>query len=57
MSRSGPIPIKLRNVCPNGGLIGKMTIIIARIYPMLYYERTEAGESSKALLNLNLLYI
>ncbi|XP_012059168.1 PREDICTED: breast cancer type 2 susceptibility protein homolog [Atta cephalotes] len=43
--RSGPIPIKLRNVCPNGGLIGKMTIVVARVYPMLYYEKTASGDS------------
>ncbi|EGI61921.1 PREDICTED: breast cancer type 2 susceptibility protein-like isoform X1 [Acromyrmex echinatior] len=43
--RSGPIPIKLRNVCPSGGLIGKMTIVVARVYPMLYYEKTASGDS------------
>ncbi|XP_070151089.1 breast cancer type 2 susceptibility protein homolog isoform X2 [Polyergus mexicanus] len=43
--RSGPIPIKLCNVCPNGGLIGKMTIIVARVYPTLYHEKTASGDS------------
>ncbi|XP_020286259.1 breast cancer type 2 susceptibility protein-like isoform X2 [Pseudomyrmex gracilis] len=43
--RSGPIPIRLRNVCPNGGLIGKMTVLVARVYPMLYHERTASGDS------------
>ncbi|XP_029670385.1 breast cancer type 2 susceptibility protein homolog isoform X3 [Formica exsecta] len=43
--RSGPIPIKLCNVCPNGGLIGKMTIIVARVYPTLYHEKTVSGDS------------
>ncbi|EZA50099.1 Breast cancer type 2 susceptibility protein-like protein [Ooceraea biroi] len=43
--RSGPIPIKLRNVCASGGLIGKMTITVARVYPMLYHERTASGDS------------
>ncbi|XP_011879732.1 PREDICTED: breast cancer type 2 susceptibility protein homolog [Vollenhovia emeryi] len=43
--RSGPIPIKLRNVCPSGGLISKMTIVIARVYPMLYHEKTASGDS------------
>ncbi|XP_029168135.1 breast cancer type 2 susceptibility protein homolog [Nylanderia fulva] len=42
---SGPIPIKLHNVCPNGGLIGKMTIIVARVYPTLYHEKTASGDS------------
>ncbi|XP_071566622.1 uncharacterized protein [Temnothorax nylanderi] len=43
--RSGPIPIKLRNVCPSGGLIGEMTIVVARVYPMLYHEKTTSGDS------------
>ncbi|XP_050456602.1 breast cancer type 2 susceptibility protein homolog isoform X2 [Cataglyphis hispanica] len=43
--RSGPIPIKLCNVCPSGGLIGKMTIIAARVYPTLYHEKTASGDS------------
>ncbi|XP_036144157.1 breast cancer type 2 susceptibility protein isoform X2 [Monomorium pharaonis] len=42
---SGPIPIELRNVCPSGGLIGKMTIVVARVYPMLYHEKTVSGDS------------
>lgn len=49
--RSGPIPIKLCNVCPSGGLIGKMTIIVARVYPTLYHEKTASGDSSKTCLN------
>lgn len=48
---SRPISIKLRNVCPNGGLIGKMTIIVARMYPMLYHEKTASGDSSKIRSN------
>ncbi|XP_067211842.1 breast cancer type 2 susceptibility protein homolog [Linepithema humile] len=44
-SRSGPIPIRLHNVCQSGGLIGKMTIIVARVYPMLYHEKTASGDS------------
>ncbi|XP_011141415.2 breast cancer type 2 susceptibility protein homolog [Harpegnathos saltator] len=43
--RSGPISVRLRDVCPNGGLIGKMTIVVARVYPMLYHEKTVSGES------------
>ncbi|XP_011635165.1 breast cancer type 2 susceptibility protein homolog [Pogonomyrmex barbatus] len=42
---SGPIPIKLRNVCPSGGLIGKVTVVVARVYPMLYHEKTASGDS------------
>ncbi|XP_011171336.2 breast cancer type 2 susceptibility protein homolog isoform X1 [Solenopsis invicta] len=42
---SGPIPIRLRNVCPSGGLIGKMTTVVARVYPMLYHEKTASGDS------------
>lgn len=49
---SGPIPIKLRNMCANGGLIGKMMITVARVYPMLYHERTASGGSSKSVIRL-----
>lgn len=47
-SSSGPIPVRLRDVCPNGGLIGKVTIVVVRVYPMLYHEKTASGESGKA---------
>ncbi|XP_035730914.1 breast cancer type 2 susceptibility protein homolog isoform X2 [Vespa mandarinia] len=42
---SGPMLIKLRNVCPNGGLIGKLKVLITRTYPMLYHEKNASGES------------
>ncbi|XP_046823824.1 breast cancer type 2 susceptibility protein-like isoform X2 [Vespa crabro] len=41
----GPMLIKLRNVCPNGGLIGKLKVLITRTYPMLYHEKNASGES------------
>nr|XP_050853765.1 breast cancer type 2 susceptibility protein homolog isoform X1 [Vespula vulgaris] len=41
----GPILIKLKNVCPNGGLIGKLKVVITRTYPMLYHEKNASGES------------
>ncbi|XP_032670254.1 breast cancer type 2 susceptibility protein homolog isoform X2 [Odontomachus brunneus] len=44
-SPSGPIPVRLRDVCPSGGFIGKMTIVVARVYPMLYHEKSASGES------------
>ncbi|KOC63018.1 Breast cancer type 2 susceptibility protein like protein [Habropoda laboriosa] len=43
----GPICIKLRTIFPNGGLIGKIKVTIARVYPMLYHEKTSAGESKE----------
>lgn len=43
----GPICIKLKTIYPNGGLIGKIKVTIARVYPMLYHEKTSSGESSK----------
>ncbi|XP_014484195.1 PREDICTED: breast cancer type 2 susceptibility protein homolog isoform X2 [Dinoponera quadriceps] len=43
--RSGPIPVRLHDVCPTGGFIGKLTIVVARMYPMLYHEKTASGES------------
>ncbi|XP_012140339.2 breast cancer type 2 susceptibility protein [Megachile rotundata] len=42
---SGPLCIKLRTVNPNGGLIGKIKVLITRVYPMLYREKTSTGES------------
>ncbi|XP_060811194.1 breast cancer type 2 susceptibility protein homolog isoform X2 [Bombus pascuorum] len=42
---SGPMYTKLKTIYPNGGLIGKIKVIVARVYPMLYHERTSAGES------------
>lgn len=45
MISQGPICIKLKSIFPNGGLIGKIKVIIARVYPMLYHEKTSTGES------------
>ncbi|XP_012165483.2 breast cancer type 2 susceptibility protein homolog isoform X2 [Bombus terrestris] len=42
---SGPMCTKLKTIYPNGGLIGKIKVIVARVYPMLYHEKTSAGES------------
>ncbi|XP_043514610.1 breast cancer type 2 susceptibility protein homolog isoform X1 [Frieseomelitta varia] len=42
---SGPICVKLKTIYPNGGLIGKIKVTIARVYPMLYHEKTSSGES------------
>ncbi|XP_053974743.1 breast cancer type 2 susceptibility protein homolog [Hylaeus volcanicus] len=42
---SGPMCIKLKSICPKGGLIGKIKVLIARVYPILYYEKTASGES------------
>ncbi|XP_076244106.1 breast cancer type 2 susceptibility protein homolog isoform X2 [Calliopsis andreniformis] len=41
----GPICVKLKSICPNGGLIGKIKVSIARVYPILYHEKTPDGES------------
>ncbi|XP_076484103.1 breast cancer type 2 susceptibility protein isoform X3 [Bombus vancouverensis nearcticus] len=42
---SGPMCTKLKTIYPNGGLIGKIKVIVARVYPMLYHEKTSTGES------------
>ncbi|XP_076636941.1 breast cancer type 2 susceptibility protein [Colletes latitarsis] len=42
---TGPMCVKLRSICPNGGLIGRIKVLIARVYPILYYEKTGVGES------------
>ncbi|KAI4493258.1 hypothetical protein M0802_009546 [Mischocyttarus mexicanus] len=41
----GPMLIKLKDVCSNGGLIGKLKVMITRTYPMLYHEKNPSGES------------
>lgn len=43
--------IKLRDICSNGGLIGKIKVLVARVYPVLYHEKTLAGESSKIVVS------
>ncbi|XP_014218900.1 uncharacterized protein LOC106647145 [Copidosoma floridanum] len=42
---SRPLPIKLKTVLPNGGLVGQVTIVAARVYPLLYREKTANGQS------------
>ncbi|XP_031831801.2 uncharacterized protein LOC116426668 [Nomia melanderi] len=42
---SGPMCIKLKSICPYGGLVGKIKVLIARVYPILYHEKTSSGES------------
>ncbi|XP_033221986.1 breast cancer type 2 susceptibility protein homolog isoform X2 [Belonocnema kinseyi] len=43
--QSGPIPTSLKNIDPNGGLIGKVTVVVSRIYPTLFREKTADGQS------------
>lgn len=42
--------MRLRDVWSNGGFIGKMTIVVARVYPMLYHEKFASGESGEAIV-------
>lgn len=39
--------MKLKTINSNGGLVGKIKVLITRVYPMLYREKTPMGESSK----------
>ncbi|KAK2586586.1 hypothetical protein KPH14_011464 [Odynerus spinipes] len=41
----GPMLIRLQNVSPYGGLIGKIKVVVTRTYPMLYHEKNILGES------------
>ncbi|XP_076646165.1 uncharacterized protein LOC143355318 [Halictus rubicundus] len=42
---SRPICTKLKCICLYGGLIGKIKVVVARVYPILYHEKTSSGES------------
>ncbi|XP_043476330.1 breast cancer type 2 susceptibility protein-like [Leptopilina heterotoma] len=58
---SGPINSSLKAVDPNGGFIGQVNVIISRIYPIMYREKTSDGQSiyrnekqeEKAAINYN----
>ncbi|XP_008215761.1 uncharacterized protein LOC100678620 isoform X1 [Nasonia vitripennis] len=41
----GPIPVKLRNIVMGGGMVGEITAVAARVYPLLYREKTPDGQS------------
>lgn len=45
----GPIPTSLKTIDPNGGLIGKVSVVVSRIYPTLFREKTADGQSSKSV--------
>ncbi|XP_034943519.1 uncharacterized protein [Chelonus insularis] len=40
----GPMKTTLNAIKPNGGIIGKFTVAVARIYPLLFREKTSNGE-------------
>ncbi|XP_058793270.1 uncharacterized protein LOC131665410 [Phymastichus coffea] len=42
---SRPIPVKLRDIISAGGMIGEITAAAARVYPILYREKTVDGKS------------
>ncbi|XP_015126346.1 uncharacterized protein LOC107047930 [Diachasma alloeum] len=41
---SGPMELSLRHIHPNGGLIGKVSAVVSRIYPIIYRETTSDGQ-------------
>ncbi|XP_008558720.1 uncharacterized protein LOC103579169 [Microplitis demolitor] len=41
----GPLPVTLSSVKSNGGAIGKLIVAVARVYPILYREKTADGQS------------
>ncbi|XP_050525126.1 breast cancer type 2 susceptibility protein-like isoform X2 [Daktulosphaira vitifoliae] len=40
-----PLPITLESILPRGGLIGSLSLLIIRKYPMLYFERKSNSKS------------
>ncbi|XP_066600319.1 breast cancer type 2 susceptibility protein-like isoform X2 [Prorops nasuta] len=45
LRNKNPINVSLNTISPNGGLIGKCTVIVVRVYPILYHEKMPDGES------------
>lgn len=50
-----PIPISLESVLPHGGIIGSLSLVILRKYPMMYLERKLNSKSS--MYNASVMYI
>ncbi|KAK0180658.1 hypothetical protein PV327_003021 [Microctonus hyperodae] len=42
--QSGPMISNLKSINPNGGLIGKLTVAVARMYPIIYREKIGDGQ-------------
>ncbi|CAH0385559.1 unnamed protein product [Bemisia tabaci] len=42
---SGPIPVRLDSVLCGGGVVGKLHVFIARVYPVLYLSKGANGKS------------
>ncbi|XP_047483960.1 breast cancer type 2 susceptibility protein homolog [Penaeus chinensis] len=36
----GPLPTLIRGIQGDGGLVGRLTVLLARVYPPLYFEKT-----------------
>nr|XP_027214524.1 breast cancer type 2 susceptibility protein-like [Penaeus vannamei] len=36
----GPLPTMIRGIQGDGGLVGRLTVLLARVYPPLYFEKT-----------------
>ncbi|KAF7988642.1 hypothetical protein HCN44_001215 [Aphidius gifuensis] len=43
--QKGPMTLNLKDIKSNGGLIGKIIVTIARVYPLLYREKLKNGET------------
>jgi hypothetical protein len=52
-----PIPITLESVLPRGGIIGSLSLIILRKYPMMYFERRTNSKSSMYYVHFMLFII
>jgi len=41
-----PIPITLESVLPHGGIIGSLSLVILRKYPIMFLEKKTSSKSS-----------
>lgn len=51
-----PIPVSLESVLPQGGIIGSLSLVILRKYPMMYLEKKKNSKSSMYNVCVNIYY-
>lgn len=45
LARPQPLIVGLRSILPDGGLVSRVRVLVARIYPLVFMEKNEAGRS------------
>ncbi|KAK7075245.1 Breast cancer 2, early onset [Halocaridina rubra] len=43
LSCQGPFPVKLTSVLKDGGSVGKIKVMLSRIYPLVYFEKSNGS--------------